>query len=157
VIFISYRRESSVNYARLLFGLIGVEIGEENVFFDQQSIPLGADWLGAIIDGLDAAEVVVALIAEDWMTAADDQGLRRIDDVNDLVRFEIATALERGLPVVPVLLNRVEMPRVSELPEDIKGLTRLQAIRFDFAPWKLPKQTTRLIEHLVKVVNQERD
>jgi len=155
VIFISYRRESSANYARLLFGLIGLEVGEENVFFDLQSIPVGADWLGAIMHALDTAEIVLALIGEDWLTADDDQGGRRIDDPNDPVRFEIAGALERGVPVVPVLLHGVAMPRSSELPEDIKDLTRWQAVRLDLAPWKLPKQTTRLIEHVVSVVRGE--
>jgi hypothetical protein len=35
---------------------------------------------------------------------------------------EIATALQRGIPVVPVLMDGARMPRSDELPSDLQEL-----------------------------------
>jgi len=45
------------------------------------------------------------------------------------VRLEIATALKRGIRVIPVLVDGVSMPRPGDLPDDLKSLVRRQALR----------------------------
>src|SRR5262249_4727104 len=45
----------------------------------------------------------------------------------DFVRFELAEAFRRGIPVVPVLVDGARMPRGSELPDNLLYLTRPQA------------------------------
>jgi hypothetical protein len=52
------------------------------------------------------------------------------------VRLEIATALKRGIRLVPVLVEGAIMPEAGELPDDLKPLIRRNAleighIRFD--------------------------
>ena len=47
---------------------------------------------------------------------------KRINDPDDPVRMEIATALDDGLPIIPVLVNGASMPAASELPDDVEGL-----------------------------------
>jgi uncharacterized protein YjbI with pentapeptide repeats len=47
-----------------------------------------------------------------------------------MVRLELASALAIGLPVVPILIRRAEMPRVADLPDELKTLAELQPQRF---------------------------
>jgi hypothetical protein len=41
---------------------------------------------------------------------ADEHGNRRLDDPKDFVRIEIAAALQRNIPVIPILLDGATIP-----------------------------------------------
>ena len=41
-----------------------------------------------------------------------------MEDPDDMVTLEIATALDRGIPVIPVLVQEARMPRGTALPRD---------------------------------------
>jgi hypothetical protein len=58
----------------------------------------------------------------------DGRGNRRLDDPNDFVRIEIATALSRDIAVFPILLPGATMPRIDQLPNDLQGLALRQAL-----------------------------
>src|SRR6202043_1240578 len=62
-------------------------------------------------------------------------GHRRLDDEADYVRLELATALERSIRVIPVLVQGARMPRPEELPADIARLARRNAIELSDARW----------------------
>jgi TIR domain len=66
----------------------------------------------------------VAVIGPEWVTAADEQGHRRLDDPHDEVRLAIQTALERGVPVIPVLVDRAKMPSQQQLPSELHELVQ---------------------------------
>jgi formylglycine-generating enzyme required for sulfatase activity len=51
-----------------------------------------------------------------------DSGRRRLDDPEDFVRLEIATALARDITVIPVLVDGARIPPRNDLPENIAGL-----------------------------------
>ena len=53
---------------------------------------------------------------------------RRIDDPNDYVHIEIRAALERDIPVIPVLVERANMPQDKDLPEPLRPLAFRNAI-----------------------------
>ena len=44
-----------------------------------------------------------AVIGQEWLQAPDVSGARRSDDPSDIARLEVAMALERGIPMIPVL------------------------------------------------------
>jgi len=48
------------------------------------------------------ASVIIVVIGPHWLTASDSSGVRRIDDPNDFVALEIASALTRSALVIPV-------------------------------------------------------
>jgi hypothetical protein len=50
----------------------------------------------------------------------------------DWVRVEIARALSRKIPVIPILLSGVTRLKDDCLPSDLAGLSRLQYLRFDY-------------------------
>lgn len=93
---------------------------------DVRSIAPGEDFAHAIAQRLVNTETVLVLIDRRWLG---DGQPRRIDDADDLFRIEIATALQHGLRVVPILINGSSMPAPSELPSDISELARLNAAR----------------------------
>jgi len=66
--------------------------------------------------------VLLAVIGPHWLDARNDAGARRLDDPNDYVRIEIGAALQRKVPVIPLLLDGAKMPKDNQLPEDLKEL-----------------------------------
>jgi hypothetical protein len=69
------------------------------------------------------------VIGQNWIQARDETGGRRLDNPEDFVRVEIASALVQGKRVIPVLVGEARMPRSDELPEAIKPLARRHAVR----------------------------
>jgi hypothetical protein len=121
VIAISYRREDSTGITGRVYDRLQTEFGKPNVFMDFDSIPYGIDFRQHIKKTLEKAKVVLVVIGPDWFGHGPRRG-RRIDDPNDFVRLEVAGALERGIPVIPVLVNNAKMPKAENLPGDITEL-----------------------------------
>lgn len=124
-IFISYRRADSLPYARLLQVNLRDRFPDADVFMDLDSIEAGLDFARVIGDAVNSCGVMVVLIGPQWATAADQEGRRRIADPDDYVRFEIRTALNRRIRVIPVLVGGAQPPRQSELPSNLRRLARL--------------------------------
>ena len=86
------------------------------------------DFIRTIEEAVAACDVLLAVIGERWLTATDEEGRRRLDNPEDFVRIEIATALKRGIRVIPVLVDGASMPRSGDLPNDLQSLVRRQAL-----------------------------
>ena len=123
-IFISYRRNDSRAYAGSIHDRLEREFGIDRLFMDVEAIPLGIDFIKALREEVSKCDVLLAVIGENWLSAPDKKGNRRLDNPDDLVRIEIATALERDIPVIPVLIDGARIPTAGELPEDLKALSR---------------------------------
>ncbi len=121
-IFISYRREEGGYVASILRARIEDAFGAGSVFLDVDDIPLGVDFRVHLMHCVNQCNVMLVLIGDDWLAATGPDGKRRIDDLNDFVRIEIQTALEREIPVIPVLIGRVAMPPVDVLPGELELL-----------------------------------
>lgn len=133
-IFISYRREDSEYQTDRLHAELSkyVEFPERDIFIDVDNIPLGVDFVDYLDRKVSECETLVAVIGKQWLEATDPRtGQRRLDDPNDFVRIEIATALKRGIPVVPLLLDGTDIPGADRLPEDLQALARKNGTRID--------------------------
>jgi hypothetical protein len=126
-IFISYRQKDSRGDSRQLYRRLADSFGAENVFFDVSKIGPGDDWLEVVRSKVRSCQILIAVIGESWLGMSDEHGNRRLDDIEDPVRIEIAAALGKNLKVIPVLLDRAEMPKAAQLPADIKKLSRCTA------------------------------
>jgi hypothetical protein len=136
-VFISYRREDTGPYARLLKEHVSGRFPDVSVFMDLDSIEAGLDFAEVIESAVRSCVVLIALIGRQWLTITDDDDRRRLDNPDDYVRFEIRTGLERCVRVIPVLVDDVKAPRPHQLPADLQKLARLNALemsyrRFDF-------------------------
>ena len=78
---------------------------------DVVAIDAGRDFRKAIDDSLGNCGVLLAMIGPEWLTPLDEHGSRRLESETDYVRLEIAAALRRDIPVVPVLLRGAKMFR----------------------------------------------
>jgi hypothetical protein len=66
--------------------------------------------------------VLLAVIGRDWLEVKDADGRQGLDDPDDFVRLEIGAALQRDVPVTPVLIRNAEMPERSEHPTSLRAL-----------------------------------
>jgi hypothetical protein len=131
-IFLSYRREDAGPYARLLKFQLSERFPDAQVFMDLDSIEAGLDFAEVIAEAVDLSAVLVALIGRQWATLADEQGQRRLDDPDDLVRFEVNMALEHGIRVIPVLVDGARPLRQQQLPSELSKLARLNALEVSY-------------------------
>jgi hypothetical protein len=135
VIFISYRRDDSAGHSGRLFDRLREHFGKDHVFLDVVGIDAGVDFVDTLDKALGSCDVLLAVIGREWLTCCDKQGRRRLDDTNDFIRAEISTALKRNVRVVPVLVEGAEMPPTDALPEELKRLTRRQAVELRDSRW----------------------
>lgn len=127
-IFISYRRADSQGSAGRLYDRLSHTFGKGLVFRDVEEIEYGEDFVDAIDQAVGACEVLIAVIGSQWLIVEDKEGRRRLDNPHDFVRLEIATALRRGIRVVPALVEDAQMPSEADLPADLQELHRRNAI-----------------------------
>ncbi|HJT37312.1 MAG TPA: toll/interleukin-1 receptor domain-containing protein, partial [Actinomycetota bacterium] len=140
----SYRRGTTSGQARALQMALVQRFGADLVFMDVDSIAPGADFVENIERAIDSCAALLALIGSDWLERG--EGSSTIDDPNDFVRLELATALEKGIPIIPILVERTPMPATSTLPDDLRSLTRRQALELENNRWEF--DVSRLIKAL---------
>ena len=134
--FISYRREDAAGYAGRLRESLERKLGAARVFRDVDTLRPGQDFVQAIEARLADCAVMLAVIGREWAGARDLAGSRRLDEPFDFVRIEIAAALARPeVLVVPVLVEGASMPTSSELPDNLKALTRRHAVSLRDETW----------------------
>lgn len=148
VTFISYRREDSGGQAGRLYDRLRERFGQDRVFLDVVGIEAGVDFVESIDKAVGSCEVLLAVIGQEWLTCTDRQGRRRLDDPNDFIRAEIKAALDRDVRVVPVLVQCAEMPATDALPDDLKRLTRRQAVELRDSRWDAD------VEDLIEVLEK---
>jgi hypothetical protein len=102
---------------------------------DIDTIEPGVDFHTTINEAVGSCDVLIALIGRNWLIVSDSNGNRRLDNPADFVRLEIAAALERDTRVIPALVQGVEMPRPTDLPEELEPLARKNAIELSDARW----------------------
>lgn len=145
-IFLSYRRDDSrPTTARLTDDLVDY-FGRRKVYRDVDSNRAGQDFLKQLHDALQTSHAVVAVIGPQWAAALDDRGARRLDSPADPVRLEIETALKDQVPIIPVLVGGATMPKPAEVPNALRRLCTIHALRLGDDDWRY--DLGRLLEAL---------
>jgi len=121
-IFLSYRREDSADVAGRIYDRLTQKFGKEQVFKDVDSIPLGLDFRKHLAQMVGSCDVFLAVIGVDWHAPAAAGGKPRLDDPKDFVRIELEAALQRDIPVIPVLVRGAQVPDEGELPTTLATL-----------------------------------
>jgi formylglycine-generating enzyme required for sulfatase activity len=123
-IFISYRRDDSAAAAGRVNDRLEHEFGRESLFMDVDAIPLGVDFVNVLGAEVAKCDVLLAIIGPNWLDAKDEEGNRRLNNQHDFVLIEIAAALTRNIPVIPILLDGTRVPKAGQLPDELKSLAR---------------------------------
>ena len=80
------------------------------IFMDVDSVDPGEDFVKTIEQTVGSCDVLIAVIGKGWLTSSDQEAQRRLENPEDFVRIEIATALRRDIRVIPVLVEGALMP-----------------------------------------------
>jgi hypothetical protein len=137
-IFLSYRRDDSSGQAGRLYDHMSQHFGADNVFMDVDAIDLGIDFKGALRQAVEKCDVMLVIIGPDWLDCVDKEtGKRRLDDPNDWVRIETTEALQRAIPVIPVLVRGAELPAAKNLPDALAALVDRQATILSDRQWSV--------------------
>lgn len=134
-IFISYRREDSRSAAGRLTDFLERDFGTEEIFRDVETLEPGVDFEVAIRKALARCKLVLVLIGPRWLSVTDAQQRRRLDKEDDWVRLEIQIALQRNIPVIPVLVDGATPPDAQDLPDALRPLARREAQELTDKRW----------------------
>lgn len=145
-VFISYRRDDTAGSAGRVYDRLVDRLGRERVYRDVDSGQPGEDFVETIGRKVRECDVLLALIGQDWLRAVDESGGWRLAKEDDLVRLEIATALDRGIRVIPVLLDGAKMPRAGDLPSSLAKLADRNAV--DVRDAHFDQDMARLLDDL---------
>jgi pterin-4a-carbinolamine dehydratase len=127
-VFLNYRRSDAAVAAQALYLQLSERFGSRFLFMDVNSIEWGARWPDRIASQLRRANIVLPVIGEKWLPAADQYGRRRLDDPNDWVRLELSLSLRQRAQILPILLNDMTMPPPEALPDDLQPLSEHQGM-----------------------------
>jgi hypothetical protein len=129
-IFLSYRRADSDVIAGRIRDRLARAYGDKSVFMDIDNIPFGVDFRSHIKATLFDGDVLLAVVGPKWL-GRDETGRSRLAEETDPVRLELEAALERKLPIIPVLVHGAKMPEAGELPPSLQDFAFFNAATVD--------------------------
>jgi hypothetical protein len=109
-----------------IYDRLTAHYGDHSVFMDVDNIPFGTDFRSHIQETLQHTDILIAVIGTKWLGPHAD-GNSRMQEKTDPVRLEIETALERKIPILPVLVDGAKMPESTELPAEFGSFAYLNA------------------------------
>jgi hypothetical protein len=146
MIFISYRRDDSSGHVGRLYDALSAHFGRKRLFFDIDHIAPGQDFVRVLEESLNRSSVMIVVMGKRW-GGTGRVGSRRIDDPGDFVRLEVASGLKRPeLKMIPALISGAKMLGPAALPEELKDLSRRNAIELSDTRWR--EDVERLIVSL---------
>jgi hypothetical protein len=156
-IFISYRRNDAPFAAGRLKDRLEERFPTASIFMDVEAIEPGADFPTSIDEAVGSCDVLLALIGTRWLTliSRDEPANCQIGDQEDFVALEIATALTRNIPVIPILIDGASMPRQGDLPKMLIGLARRNAVRLDHETFR--SDIERILPAIERTITAEQD
>jgi len=155
VVFLSYRRGDTQWAARGIHGRLSSEYGQDRVFRDLDGIPPGVRFRDYVHDAISKSDIFVLLIGRAWASMVDDEGRRRLELPRDPLRVEIETALEAGLPIIPVRVEGAPMPTERDLPPSILELLEFNATEISDSRWDF--DIARLVEAIDHLAADRRE
>jgi hypothetical protein len=131
-IFICYRRTDR-DFARNIERELTASFGAQTVFLDFDQVKGGQRWKTKVLEVLDDRPVMVTLITTRWNSR--QKGKPKLLYEEDHVRFELEAALERDLPIVPVLYERANWPKPSDIPTTLHSVLGFQRVPVSHERW----------------------
>jgi hypothetical protein len=130
-VFVSYRRADGAlgvgwlaERLRSLDSITGVETA-----FHDAALRAGDDFPDALDAEIAGSDLVIAMIGRAW-AGADRDGPARIQDRDDWVVRELATAFEHDTTVIPILVDGADHPLASDVHPSIAAIARIHALPF---------------------------
>jgi len=145
-VFVNYRQDDTLHHLQPLGFKLRTRLGQDRIFIARRDIGAGL-WRDRIQTAIRSCKVMLVLIGPQWLTIEDEHGSRKLDDPDDIVRWEIESAFAEEKTVVPVLFEGVEVPDKDQLPDS--PLRRLREChRHPIDPDRWDDDTDELIKAL---------
>ena len=135
-IFISYRREGGLDFARSIAYYLRIEGFQ--CFFDQRELKSG-QFNQQIFEAIDNSKYFISVLTQG--------ALDRCANTDDWVRKEIEHAIQKTVPIVPVAVRGEKLVFPETLPNSLSILTTTQASFID--------RETDFEETIVKMVREQ--
>lgn len=116
-VFISYRHDGGQYLALLLYYML--KVNGIKVFLDNRSLRAGK-FDDQLMDAIAQSKKLIAIISPG--------SIKRLQEEEDWVRKEISYAIKKGIVIIPVVMEKNDMPKKEELPQDIQGLSKEHGI-----------------------------
>jgi hypothetical protein len=140
-VFISYRRADAGDLAESVAQSIRSVFGKAAVFIDTGDVPAGSRWAAVLDRQLEQTVSLLCVIGEHWT-----------GDVGDGVRREVRTAIDRRIPVLPVVADPAHLPTTEEVPTELRPILDVQALRFQGSSADIQELIDWLTPHLVPLI-----
>lgn len=152
-IFISYRRKDSADLVGRIYDRLVEYFGREMIFKDVNSIPLGIDFKEYLNKAVGNCSALLTVIGDRWLEKDASTGKTRLENPEDFVRMEIEAALERTIPVIPLLVRGAMVPSADDLPTSLKKLHYQNGIQIRSDP-DFHHDMDRLIKALANILKR---
>src|SRR5262249_6079310 len=148
---ISYRRGDSGIITGRIFDRLADHYGKNAVFRDIDNIPAGVGFRENIQKTLDQNDVLLAIVGPRW--GGSHSGRAPPSEPSDPVRVEVETALQKGKPLIPVLVLNARMPTVEHLPSSLHDFAFRNAVTID-AERDFDVHMARLIRSIDRITKE---
>lgn len=148
-IFMAYRQADDPGSVGRLFERLSADFGRWQLFLDIYSLRPGEDYTKQLDVALSRAELLIVVVGNNWLVPGRD-GKPRIGALDDTHRHELATAIQRGIPILPITIEGARMPASEDLPEDIAAFSKQQALAISHRHWHEDAQ--RLFETVYRLL-----
>lgn len=132
LIFVNYRGSDAIWATEYVYSRLAEAFGADAVFKAGNTLRAGDVYPPILEEQAVRCPLMLVCMGSSWLTAADEDGARRLDSPDDWVRREISLALRNNNRVVPLLFGNhgeVKIPKYEDLPEDLRSLIWHQARR----------------------------
>ncbi len=137
-IYVSYGPVDGGRDVRRLIDKLVAHFGEDLSLIDAGKFKPSADIAKVIKNAVESCNIMIVIIGKRWFS----KGL------NKRIRLEIARALRRDIPIIPVLVQGARMPNPKDVPLELAELCDLNAFEISNTPWPTDRDIDELIRHL---------
>ena len=124
-VFVSYRRQDTRHVAGRLADRL---VERFQVFMDMDTIEPGTDFTDVIRQAVEDCDVFLSVIGAQWTPSRTTRASGGWTTPADWVVAETVAALQRGVPVIPVLVDGAVMPARPSCPPTWPPLASRQAV-----------------------------
>jgi TIR domain len=154
-IFLSYRRGETSDVTGRIYDRLVQHFGADSIFKDVDSIPLGVDFRQHLAESVAQCGLLVAVVGRQWTGRQEADKSGGVSDPRDFVRVEVEAAMQRRIPVIPVLVQGASLPREEELPESLQPFAYYNAVAVRSDP-DFHSDVARLIKGIERHLTQPR-
>jgi hypothetical protein len=140
-VFISYRRKDNMYLPASVRERFADRIGEDNVFFDVDSIPIASDFMTTISDWVAQTDVMIALIGPNWHPES-------LAHERDFVRQELLCAVRFNKTILPVLHSGQPMLTRGDVPAEFTWILDRNAFVIGTPP-RHEQDISQLVERVL--------